>query len=560
MQALVGSGLLPLPLRDRLRRLRRRAAAAAAYRRQRRAFNALGDAPAFALVLPLRTGDAAAVRRTVASVRKQTYGRWELYLVPSAGVEVRPEDAAAGDRRVRVWDRPTAPAIGGAANYDALVRANDAAFIGFVGEGDELAPSALFHVADLLRREPELDVVYTDEARLGAAEEDEPTYKPDWAPEHLLTQPYVGRLCAYRRTLVATAGGLRDGPAAEYDLLLRLAERGARVGHVREPLYRYGREPVGPEPGHAIARAVAEHLIRIDADADVALEPGGRGHRVRYRIRGAPTVSIVIPTAGMTRDVSGRRIDLLANCVRSIVDTTDYARYEVVYVDNGDLRAGTAAALAAHRGAPVRGVTYSGPFNVAAKMNLGAEHASGEHLLFLNDDVEVIDAEWVTAMLEYSQQRAIGAVGAKLYFPNGAIQHAGVIVPPVGSPAHVYHAFPPARQGGIPDLDVARNYSAVTGACMMTRAEVFREVGGFDPGFPVNYNDVDYCLKVRERDYRVIYTPYARLYHFESVSRVGSADGAIRPEELQRFAQRWAHVAARDPYHDMRRTSVWLGA
>jgi GT2 family glycosyltransferase len=262
----------------------------------------------------------------------------------------------------------------------------------------------------------------------------------------------------------------------------------------------------------------------------------------------------------MTRDVGGRSIDLLANCVRSIAERTDYPHFEIVYVDNGDLRADTREALASLRGLALRAVTYTGPFNVADKMNLGARHAAGEHLLFLNDDVEVIGPGWMRAMLEYSQQPGVGAVGAKLYFPNDAVQHAGVIIPPVGSPAHVYHAFPPKRQAGIADLGVVRNYSAVTGACLMTRAEVFADLGGFDVGFPVNYNDVDYCLKVRERGLRVVFTPYAELYHFESLSRVGSADHGIRPEELARFAGRWGHVAKRDPYHDMRRTSVWLGA
>jgi GT2 family glycosyltransferase len=261
-------------------------------------------------------------------------------------------------------------------------------------------------------------------------------------------------------------------------------------------------------------------------------------------------VSIIIPTAGLNRLVRGEQVDLLANCVRSIVAMTERVRYEIIYVDNGDLREETKKLLDKWGQGRVRNVTFDGPFNVAEKMNLGAAHAAGEHLLFLNDDIEVLSAEWLSAMLEFSQQKGVGAVGAKLYFPDGSIQHAGVRIYPGGVPGHLYYNYPEDQQEVIPDLNAIRNYSAVTGACMLTRREVFEEVGAFSPKFPINYNDVDYCLKVRARDYRIVYTPYAELFHFESVSRVAEKTHGAREEETKLFTDTWGHKMPGDPYHN----------
>jgi glycosyltransferase involved in cell wall biosynthesis len=335
-------------------------------------------------------------------------------------------------------------------------------------------------------------------------------------------------------------------------------ERSARIRHLPGVVYRRGpASAANPDALRAdVARAVTEHLRRVGTEATYVEPTAGAPARVRYRVRGAPRVSIIIPTVGtVSREVGGRTIDLLANTVRSIAERTEYPHYQIVYVHDRPLRAETAAVLDA-TGVDLRAIPYDRPFNWSDKMNVGAAAASGEHLLALNDDVEVIDGDWLSALLEFSQQAAVGAVGAKLLFPDGSIQHAGVVVD-AGTPRHPYHGLPRDRQVGVADLDAVRNYSAVTGACLMTRADVFREVGGFAPTFPVNYNDVDYCLKVRARGYRVVFTPHARLYHYESVSRAGAANSGVRPEEPARFAREWPDVVVRDPYHDVRRQVVW---
>jgi glycosyltransferase involved in cell wall biosynthesis len=509
-RALVRRGVVPAPLLVPLWRLWRAGAGWTELHRQRGRALRFRYAPTLALLVPVRNGAPVALRRTVASVLRQSYPRWKLYLVqagpdaPAAAEAVRA--LACADARVAAWNGTGGSQPNAALN--GVMAAAQAELVALLDEGDELVPDALFRVTEFLNENPGTDVVYTDEEPAGGAPGG-PMYKPDWSPEHFLFQAYTGRLAFYRRgTVQEVGGGVRaDFQAArEYDLLLRMVERTSRVGHVREVLYRR-RAPAEVPPVAEACQAVSDHLRRLGAEAECRPDPGGNGYRVRFRVRGTPRVSIVIPTAGMTRTVGERRVDLLANCVRSIAERTEYANYEIVWVDSGDLRPETSAALAAVEGAALRGITYTGPFNVAAKMNLGAAAATGEHLLFLNDDVEVVSGEWISAMLEFSQQGEVGAVGAKLYFPDGAIQHAGVVIPPEGSPGHVYYGFPCERQAEVADLQVVRNYSAVTGACLMTRAAVFREAGSFDPAFPVNYNDVDYCLKVRERGYRVVFTP-----------------------------------------------------
>lgn len=528
------------------------------YTRERRSRPTLTWHPRVRLLVPVRGQSLADVRASVASVRHQSYPEWEVLVVPETpnAVTERGERALdAGDPRVRVW-RGASPLEANAA-LSAAMTAPGADFVAVVEPGDTLAGHALHRVAALLTSAPDTDVVYTDERVSGRFWGERPAvdiYKPDWSPEHALSEPYTGRLCVYRRTLVAEAGGLRDGFDAgrEYDLLLRLYERGARVRRVPGVLYRRRAAGAGIA-GDEVGRAVADHLRRVGADA-VYVEPSEAAPgRVRYRVRGTPRVSIIIPTIGtMTREVGDRTIDLLANTVRSIAERTEYPDYEIIYVNDRPLGDETRAVIAAS-GAVVRGVPYDRPFNWSEKMNVGADAATGEHLLALNDDVEVINGDWLSAMLEFSQQAAVGAVGAKMYFADGSIQHAGVAIAN-GSPGHPYYGLPPARQAGVVDLAVVRNYSAVTGACLMTRADVFREVGGFTRSFAVNFNDIDYCLKVRARGYRVVFTPHAELYHYESMSRVRTAVGrVVSAADLAQFAEAWPDVTAGDPYCDARR-------
>ncbi|HEX8394661.1 MAG TPA: glycosyltransferase family 2 protein [Longimicrobium sp.] len=540
-------GLIPGPLRPMVKGVFTRLE----LRRQRRRVPALTAVPTFALLVPLSGTDARAAARTIRSAVRQSYPHWTLYLVPQKSAPHAGAAGAVRDPRVTTWS--------GEPSLQAVADASGAEWVALVPPGDELSPAALFRVAESLAADPAADVVYTDEM-VAEGSGMRPVLKPDWSPDTILFDAYTGGFCCFRHASAREAGSFRTEPgdARGYDLLLRLAERGAPIRHLPELLY-VRRGGAGGVPVHArpeFRRAVNEHLAR---EAAAGRRPRGEaGERgVRFEVRGTPLVSIVIPTAGMTRTVAGRPLDLLAHCVQSIADAGEYPAYEVVVVHNGDLRPETVAVLDAS-GVSLRMVAYAGPFNVAEKMNLGAAHAAGEHLLFLNDDVEVITPGWLRAMLEYSQQEPIGAVGAKLRFPDGSIQHAGVALAPNAAPGHVHYNIPRAGEANVPELSAPRNYSAVTGACMMTRAGVFREVNGFDADFPVNYNDVDYCLRVRAAGYRVVFTPFAELFHFESVSREVTNEHGVRPAELVQFAARWGAAYRGDPLFPMGSPAAFL--
>ncbi|HYP12380.1 MAG TPA: glycosyltransferase family 2 protein, partial [Bryobacteraceae bacterium] len=267
-------------------------------------------------------------------------------------------------------------------------------------------------------------------------------------------------------------------------------------------------------------------------------------HRVLFDIQSRPRVSIVIPSAGRIVNYEGRRIDLARMCVGSILQKSTWPDIEIVLIHNNDLRPDLEAWLSERTVL----VPYTNPvFNLAEKINIGARRATGEHLIILNDDTEVLSRDWIEHMLRYSQQPSVGAVGAKLLFPNNRIQHAGVLLLN-GTPGHPYYNHPSDEIGYFLSVQLPRNYVAVTGACMMTRHELWDTVGGFSEDFPLNYNDVDYCLKVREQGCRTVYVPEAELYHYESVSR--EAAGGVKPGELEHFQTKWMDRYYLDPYYN----------
>lgn len=415
-------------------------------------------------------------------------------------------------------------------------------FVALVAPEGELATEALARVTAFLNCHPEADIIYSDEDRRdGRGRRREPFFKPDWSPDYFLSYPYLGQLCVYRRTLVQAVGGFRSGirGAEDYDLLLRLQARARVIHHLPEILWDRFSEPA-PKPlpfarNEALDRLVlGQYLKKTGAAAEVVpgLVPGT--HRVRWRIQGSPLVSIVIPT----RD----RVHLLRRCLTGIRERTAYPNVEVVIVDNGSVDPAAREYLA-RCGAHI--VRDPGPFNFARLCNVGAGHAAGAHLLFLNNDTEPWFEDWLGAMLEHSQRERVGAVGAKLYYPDGRIQHVGIVIGINGIAAQVFRGAPGDHPGYFGRAFTIHECSAVTGACLMTRREVFETLGGFDEGFPVNFNDVDYCLRVRERGYRVVFTPFARLFHHEFATRQRDE----WPPEAGSFRRRWLESAGRDPYY-----------
>jgi GT2 family glycosyltransferase len=459
------------------------------------------------------------------------------------------------DSRIRVvWS----PGNGGisAASSLALERATGD-FVALLDHDDELAPNALFEVAKLLNAKPDTDFIYSDEDKLDlAGERCDPYFKPDWSPEHFLSCMYTCHLMVVRRSLLVDIGGFRKGfeGAQDYDVVLRLMERTDKIHHIPKILYHWRKIPESVASSGAAKtwamdageRALQDYVDRRGLDAAVAPGAAPGLYRVRHRIKDRPLVSIVIPTAGRTRDVAGQTIDLLLNCVKSIVDKTAYDNYEIVIADNGTITDASREYLkrVRHRRVTFR---YSGPFNYSRKMNFGVNHSRGSHVVLFNDDIEVIEPEWIEAMLEYSQQPEIGAVGAKLLYPDGRLQHIGIVMGVCGMAAHAFHSHPGSSPGYGFSALVVRNYSTVTAACMMTRRELYDRFNGFDEKFAFDFNDTDYCLRLRQAGYRVVFTPYAQLYHLEAATT-----GLRKWDDagLAEMRRRWTDVCEHDPYYN----------
>ncbi|MDP2342909.1 MAG: glycosyltransferase [Deltaproteobacteria bacterium] len=481
---------------------------------------------------------------TVASLVAQSEPAWEL-LVWEHHLDAAQARQATAEARVRV--------IGGAEGdfLGECLKSARGAWLAFVSAGDRLAVDA---VASLLGAAGSAVMVYGDEDQI----DDDGTrhqlvLKPAWSPEFLESAFYTGRGAAYRIARVRELGGLRSGlgGALEYELALRLTEGDVVVGHVARVLYHRSSAASGGWGTNATSApaALQEHMQRTGAGGVVVsrtVSVSGRPRTLlhpRFAVRGTPKVSVVIPTAGRTVAVRGQPLHLLSHCLRSVQTHGGWPHLEVVVVHNGDLTAGVVADLNA---AGCVLVEYRGSdVNIALKMNMGARASSGDLLLFLNDDIEAISRDFIVDMIGSVQRDGVGGVGAKLYFEDGTIQHAGVALAS-SLPATVGAGLSGAACGPAAALCATRNYLAVTGACLMTPRAIFEAVGGFDEQLKVNYNDIDYCVSLLKNGYRVVLNPTVELFHFESKSRDPEK---IDWDEAVRFAHKSAQFARRDPYY-----------
>jgi GT2 family glycosyltransferase len=520
---------------------------------------ALPHQPLISVITPVYNTDPRWLRACVESVRRQAYPNWEHCLCDDAST--RPETAAVlreleGDPRIRIVRSPANGGISAATNA-ALAEARGE-FIALLDHDDELAPDALAEVVRWINDHPEIDVVYSDEDKLEpSGDRCEPFFKPDWSPEHFVHCMYTCHLFVARRALVLDVGGFRKGyeGAQDYDLLLRLMERTSNIGHIPRILYHWRKLPEStastqtakPWAEDAGRLALEDYVRRRQLEASV-LPGGAMGlFRIKRRIAGHPLVSIVMPTTGALKEVGGVPTDLVAQAIASLVRRTTWRHYELIVVaDDAGLQPSTLRAL---EGTRHRVLTHraAGPFNFSRKVNEGIAAAEGDHIILFNDDLEVIDGDWMTSMLEYSQDPAIGAVGAQLLYPDGRLQHVGMLLGVNGIAAHAFHQHPGSVAGYFGSVIGPRNYSAVTGACLMSRRAVFLEVGGLDEIFPIDFNDVDYCLRVRRAGYRIVYTPYARLVHHESASFGARQQDPAGIAEMKR---RWHKEIELDPYYN----------
>lgn len=517
-------------------------------RQLREEVQALVYQPKVSIVMPVYNTEETWLRQAIESVRKQIYPKWELCICDDGSTAGRVSriltEYSRQDERIRVLRSPQNRGISAASNGALSLATGE--FVGFLDHDDELTMDALCEVVKLFNEQPDLDFIYTDEDKLTVdGRRVEPFFKPDWSPDLLLSMNYITHFAVVRRSVVQAIGGFTEGldGSQDHDLFLRISEKTQRIGHVAKPLYSWRKIPgsaasdIQAKPyAHVAGRhALQEHLNRRGIAGEVVDGLTPFRYRVRYQIAGQPLVSIIIPI----RD----RVELLKRCLESIEEKTTYRHFEIIIVDNQSEEPETLAYLAR---LPHTVVPMPGPFNYSQLNNVGAAHTRGEFLLFLNNDIEIISGEWLETLLEHAQRKEVGAVGAKLLYPNRTIQHAGVVLGHGGVAGHAFWYLPEDFTGYFDFPQIIRNCSAVTAACMMMRKSVFVEVEGFDEKIRVAFNDIDLCLRVREKGYVIIYTPYAVLYHLESATR--KSLHPVADEEYVR--RRWGRVIdAGDPYY-----------
>ncbi len=503
------------------------------------------DGRPVSLVVAATRLDPEHLSECVRSVLQQTYANWELFLVdarpPDAGSTPVLDSPVAADPRIIVLAGAGQDPAGA---LNAVLRRATGDIAMLLEEKGRLVPGAVADMAAAFG--PDVDVVYADEDALGVDDRrSRPQFKPDWDPDLLLSYPYLGHPVAVRRSLLLGVGGFRQGfqGAEHYDALLRVTEAARRVVHLPKVLYHAATSP-GAEPSPLDPttgrRALEDAMARRGIAGRVEPGPFPGTFDLRRAIEGTPTVSVIIPF----RDQAA----LTVQCLASLEIAPGHPIEEVVLVDNGSTEPETRALRQRLADRPrTRVLDYPGPFNWSAVNNLAAATCRSDLLLFLNNDIEATSDGWLAALVEHVQRPEIGAVGARLLYPDGRVQHAGVILAVGGIATHIFAGLPPDGVSYLGWDRMVRSYSAVTGACMAVRREVFEELGGFDEGLPVAFNDVDFCIRLGRAGYRVLYTPHAELTHYESVSRGLSGYQG----DFAGFLARWWDVLRKDdPYYN----------
>lgn len=509
------------------------------------------DPRRFSIITAVYNPPREAFEDTVASVLGQRYRDWEWILTddcsPAEWIRPRLRELAAADPRIRVVERQANGGIVAASN-DSLAQASGE-FVALLDHDDVLTPDALSTMAEEIEIHAEGDYFYSDQDRMSATghRTHSPYYKPDWSPERFRHHMYTTHFSVLRRSVVEEVGGFRSGfdGSQDHDLVLRVTERAREVVHVTKVLYHW-REVEGSAAADPLAkpyawdagvRAVQEHLDRTGI--------AGTAHKGRipglYRIEREPDlttpVSIVIPTIGTRGFVFGRRRNFVTETVKSVIAKSRHRNLEFVIVYDPPTPPDVLAELRSIEGASIKLVPFREQFNFSAKCNTGALCATGDFLVFLNDDMEATSEGLIENLIAPLSEPGVGMTGPKLLFENLTVQHAGVVYGS-GTITHSYYkASHEHTLGSYGDLWMNREVTALTGACVAVRREVFEKVGGFTEPLPANYNDVDFSLKVRHLGLRLVWLHDVVLYHFESTSRVP----VVHHWETQRMVERWDH-------------------
>lgn len=510
----------------------------------------------FSIVTPTWNTPPALLEAMIASVQAQWYPHWQLILADDASSS--PDTRAALERisvpRITVLLTGQNGGISNATNR-AIAEA-DGDYIVFLDHDDELTVDCLYELARAIHA-TDADYLYSDEDKLSPrGRHFEPFFKPDWSPDTLMSIMYTSHVSCVRRALLDETGLLRsafDG-SQDWDLVLRIAEKARRIVHIPKVLYHWrvnpgsaaGDQDAKPYAVDAGKRAREDALARRGISGELEPLTEARGaYRTRPHMQGAPLISIIIP--------SKNNGAVLGACLDSIRTTSSYKNIEIIVLDNGTTDADSLQVLGLARAQGVQVIRHDAPFNYSELNNLGVRNAQGELLLFLNDDTEVITPDWLERMAGFAQLPHIGAVGAKLLYPTGGVQHVGVIMNAHGPNHALLH-----EKAGAPGYFFRNlleyNWLAVTGACLMVSRDRFDQAGGFDEQLPVAYNDVDLCMKLHEAGFYNIVATAAQLYHHESISRGGDRIDPAKQARLDADREKLyaAHPALRhhDPFYN----------
>lgn len=527
------------------------------------------------ILMPVHRTPLRFLGKAIRSVNEQVYQNWELCIAEDGSADAQItrllKKASEEDRRIKVVELGESQGIASATNEAMKLAIGD--WITFLDHDDVLSPDALAEIAETMSLKPSLRLIYSDEDKISAwlGRRFDPYFKPDWSPDLLLSQNYLCHLVAVRADLVRKVSGIREGfdGAQDWDFVLRATERCCpeEIHHIPKILYHWRAARGSTSRSRKSKPAVPDASKRVLKEAcdrrDIAVEsieqlPRGGHFRIKRVLPNPlPLVSVIIPVRNKPR--------LLEKCLRGLREKTDYPNLEILVVDN-DSDDPAMEKIYTREGSVIRLIRHAAPFNYSAISNRAVNEARGGIILLLNNDVEPLERGWLSEMVSHAIRPEIGAVGALLLYPNGRVQHAGITLGIAG----------PMRVGGVaghpgkrmrPEarvmgnlLRVTRNVSAVTGACLAIKKEVYKEVGGFDEkGLPIAFNDVDFCIRVMKAGYLNLWTPHARLTHHESLSR-GFED---TPEKKARFKsevalmrERWGELLDEDPYYNPNLTLV----
>ncbi len=522
----------------------------------------------FSILVPLYNTPKNFLKEMIESVQNQTYKNWELCLADGSDeqhnfVGKYCKKLAKKDNRIKYKKLTENKGI--SENTNACIEMSTGEYIALFDHDDILHPSALFRYMQVIC-ENGADFIYCDEDKFTSLDDEfyDHNFKVDFAPDNLRANNYICHFTVFKKSLLELTGGFRkefDG-SQDHDLVLRLTEQAKSIVHIPEVLYhwRISDASVASDPYakpytiEAGKNAVREHLKRVGLEGTVESSPFHPNiYKINYKIKGNPLVSILIPNCNHTED--------LDKCIKSIINKSTYNNYEIIIIENNSNAETFKYYKTLEKYPQIKVVVYkTDTFNYSAINNFGAQFASGEHILLLNNDIEVISENWIEEMLMLSQREDVGIVGAKLYYPDDTIQHAGVVLGMGGVAGHIFRTMPRTSPGYFGRAIYVNNCSIVTFACAMMKKRIFDEVNGLDESFAVAFNDVDMCMRVLSAGYLNCFTPFAELYHYESISRGSDMDADKYDRfvgEVNRFTERWkAELDKGDAYYNKNLTLI----